>query len=401
MGQAAKVLEFDADFPAFDADSELEGRQKPELCCIVMYDGDDFPMSLDAVREQSQYDLHLVRTRSIAETNDAIAAHDADLLLLGNRVSDGDGLAFARTLSADARTCDVPVIMISDENAETIAIEVLRAGAADVISSASVTYESFDQAIENALRRRRQNPADHLAVISNLESENATLRRIALRNMRLLKTEALPLLSFAWQAMKERSIETAEEKRLAQRLSRITRTMMGLIDDTVITSATHRALDVAGPVNLRSVADRILEDDCGEIRLSSAHFIVRDLPTLFVRESIATMLFEELFVSMVRNARFGHVSEIEVGSGCDPNGHPIIWLVDAGVPLSARKQTISQRFKALNDLGSPRQDALTWSLCQRLTEKCGGDFKISETASGQVRISLRFPAELIVNEVEN
>ena len=361
-----------------------------------MAETSDVACSLSSLLEQAQYNAKLIQTKTVAETRETLESLDADIVFLAHHVADGGGLSFARSLNTDLRTSALSVVILAEHDARDDAIDALRSGASDCIAVNSVQQEEFGQAIENALRRRSNNPADHLAVISNLEAENATLRRIALRNMRLLKTETLPLLAFAWQAIKEKSHEVTEGRRLAQRLSRISRTVLGLIDDTVITSTTHRALDVPGPVDLHSVANRIIADDCGEIRLSSAHFKLHELPVLMVRESILSMLLEELFVSLVRHARFGNVPEIEVGTSKDPNGNPVIWLTDSGVPLSARKQALSQRFAGLNDLGSPRHDALSWSLCQRLAEKCGGEFKISESATEQIRISLRFPIDLVV-----
>lgn len=365
------------------------------LRCLVMHDGEHLPPELARIRDQSRFDLECTVTRTVSDTRKALDHLEPDLLMLDQDVSDGDGLTFARDLMRDARTFGLPIIMLGSENAEAQALEVLRAGAADCISKDSVTPDMFDQAIENALRRSKRESADHLAVISNLESENATLRRVSLRNMRLLKSEAMPLLAFAWQAMQEKDASSPEDKRMVRKLSRLTRTMMGLIDDTVITSATHRALDVPGPVDLRAVAQRVVNDDCGELRLSSAHFNIMELPVLFAREPMIAMLFEELFLSMVRAAKLGHVCEIEVGSGLDPNGNTVVWLTDNGVPLSVRKQILAQKHANLNDLGSPRQDSLSWSLCQRLTEKNGGEFRILETDAGQIRISMRFPADMI------
>lgn len=367
------------------------------LKCLVMFDGDDLPPQLERIRVQSRFDLEFMLTRSVSQTRLALEHAEPDLVMLDQSAPDGDGLSFARDLMRDARTAGLPVIMLGTDETEARAMDVLRAGAADCLSTESITQDTFDQAIENALRRSKRESADHLAVISNLEAENATLRRVSLRNMRLMKSEAMPLLSFAWQAMQEKDADSPEQKRMARRLSRLTRTMMGLIDDTVITAATHRALDVPGPVDLRTVAQKIVDEDCGEIRMSSAHFNIQELPVLFAREPMIAMLFEELFVNIMRNAKMGHVCEIEVGAGTDPNGNPVIWLTDNGVPLSVRKQALSQRYANLTDLGSPRQDSLSWSLCQRLAEKNGGEFRILESESGQIRVSIRFPADLLTS----
>lgn len=377
-------------FPVEDEPADVTLR------CVVLHGDEHVLEVLESVAQGSRYPCEFTFVDSVTDARQVLDLQEMDIALLQQVSGDGEGLAFARALARDARTSSLPVIILTSSEAETQAGEILRAGAADYLVEDGLSSEAFDQAVENALRRGTVEVADQRAVISNLESENAMLRRVALRNMRLLKHEAMPLLAFAWQSMSDRDPQTQETQRMARRLSRITRTMMGLIDDTVIVSATHRAVEMAGPVDLEKVARRIIEDDCGEIRLSSAHIRIRDLPVVHAREAMISMLFEELFVNMVRNARLGHVPQIDVGASVDPEGNPILWLKDSGVRLSARKQSLAQRYSGLNDLGSPRQDSLSWSLCQRLAEKCGGTFKLSETEEGQVQVSIRFPASEVI-----
>ena len=394
MGQAANAFLTESEFEAFSPPAP-DMTETSMLRCIVVHSDDALLMRLDEIGPCSKYRLEVSQVRTLAETRDIIDRNDADLLFLSVEAEGDQGLAFAASLSNDCRTCYFPIIMITAGAVEEVAVDVLRTGASDCLSEAAFTKETIGRAIDNAMRGRRRNQADDLALISNLESENATLRRIALRNMRLLKMETMPLLAFAWNTMKEKSLEGGDSKQLAQRLSRVTRTVMGLIDDTVITSVTHKALETERIVDLGQIAKRIIEDDCGEIRLSSAHFRLKELPCLYAREATVSMLFEELFVSFVRNARLGNVPEIEVGSSTDSKGNPIIVLTDTGVPLSVRKQALSQRFVSLKEFGSANNDVFSWSLCQRLTEKCGGEFRISETSAGQVKISLRFPSDLL------
>ena len=71
------------------------------------------------------------------------------------------------------------------------------------------------------------------------------------------------------------------------------------------------------------------------------------------KRSQMIMLFEEMLLSSVRSGRLGQVPEVEIGSGVDPDGNPIIWFKENGLHLSARKQMMSRRFA---DLVEPEAD---------------------------------------------
>ena len=370
---------------------------KPKtLRCVVMHAGDVLPAALGKALKRNRHRFEVVTASSIAETKGILDASEVDLLLLSQNMPDGDGVAFARSLVVDPRTCAVPVIMISDGSARARAVETLRAGAADSISVRSLTPEIFDQAIANALRRSGTESAGQLAQISNLEAENAALRRVTLRNMRLLKREVLPLLAFAWNARGVGGPDAPVSGERALKLSQVTREVLGLIDDTVITSGTSRALDAPEPVDLGDVARRVLEEDCGEISLSSAHFRIGRLPLLLVSKPLIAMMFEELFVNAVRNARLGFVPEITVSADEDADGNVVIRLTETGIPLSSRKQAIAAQFAESRNRESAGEDGFSWSLCQRLAEKNGATFRISEAETGEVQIALRFPRRLAV-----
>jgi DNA-binding response OmpR family regulator len=341
--------------------------------------------------------MEFIEAESLAETSAALEAGDADVLFVDHRLPDGCGIEFARELAQGARRNAVPVVVVTSSSEAEIVTEALRAGAADYLRKDALNVDTFDQAVENAMRRSARAGADQSAIISNLRSENETLRRIAVRNMRLLKGQTMPLISFAWRALQGGLVEESERARTAKGLGRITRNVTGLIDDTVITCATHRANDALEAVDLTSIIESVIQEDLGEIANSRVHIKVGKLPVVKARASQMTMLFEELLLSSIRSSRLGQVPEIEVSAGKDPKGNSIVVFKENGLRLSARKQSLSERF---SDLGAPPDDSvrdeLSWSLCQRLVEKNDGQFRISENSENGSTIMIRFPSTSLV-----
>ena len=377
------------------------GKRTPPLRCLLMDDNGFDRRVLRRVAEGSRYEIDMVETAGIAETRAALAGRTADLLLLDYRVPDGDGIAFARELRRDSRHAATPVVVVTGDGSEQAAVQAMRSGAADYLSKDGLTTEEFDQAVENALRRGAAAlTTDQSERIEALTAEIDTLRRTSLRNMRLLKGQALPLVSFAWRTLRGEAVAGDARARVAGDLGRITRAVLGLIDETVILAATHRAGEVAGPVDLTEVVAAILKDEGGEIGRSGAEVKVGRLPVLTAQASQMLLLFEELLLTAIRSARLGHAPQVEIGSGVDPDGNPIVWFSERGLPLEARKHATAERFGSLAEAPprAPRDD-YSWSLCQRIVQKNDGELRIAAAGGGDGRggctVRMRFPKSML------
>ena len=390
---AVKLNEFEEDPRAGSGGRMNEGP----LRCILLDDSRFDRRHLRNVAANSRYEIEFVETGTIAETRAVLGSRKADFLVLDNLLPDGTGLELARQLSEDAKLSGTPVIMTTGASSEEIAVQALRAGAADYLAKEGLTTEVFDQAVENALKRSSAHHEDQSATIERLQCENSALRRVTLRNMRLLKAQVMPLMSFAWRMLRGETIPEEDAPRITKGLAKVTRGATGLMDDTVITSATYIYGNEAEAVDMGELVQRVVQEDMGEIKDSRAHIRVGPLPVLTVRRAQMAMLFEELLLTAVRAGREGQVPEIKIGAAKDPEGSPVIWMTESGIRLSDRKQTLAHRTSEL-DLVPPeaKQDENAWSLCQRLVEKNQGQFKISENTDQGCKLMMRFPKELVV-----
>ena len=386
--------------PGFDQTALGAVRASDTVRCVAVAMADADRAVLRACAETSRLDLVIKNVGSLEEVRETLAAREAHLVLVGSQ-NPPDAPDLVAALSGDARFLGVPVMMVADGLADGDVANALRAGAVDVLPAHDLQAERLDQAVESALQRVRGAVADQLALISNLQAENETLRRIAIRNMRLLKGQTMPLMSLSWRMMQGEQIREEDRNRYAKGLARATRNVAGLIDDTVIVAATHHAQDLDEDVDLNLVLERILRDDLGDIANSRAHVVVHPLPVLRARASQMHMLFEELLLTAVRNGRVGRVPEVEIGSAEDEDGNPVIWMLEKGLQLSARKQTLAMRGELFGmTQGTGYQDSHAWSLCQRLVERNNGQFKIAEAAENASRLTMRFPRWIMVHPAE-
>ena len=142
------------------------------------------------------------------ELSEVIVCNDAifklrnaayDFVFLDYRLPDADGLTLIQRL----RTLDikVPIVILTSEGDEHIAVELLKAGATDYVSKARVSKETLSHVLRNAIRVHR---AEMQAALANhqlqeshdqINRKNQELERqrqqIHLQNLRLLEASRL------------------------------------------------------------------------------------------------------------------------------------------------------------------------------------------------------------------
>ena len=97
---------------------------------------------------------------------------DFDCLILDYLLPGVDGLTFLRELAIDSDTLHIPVVMITGEGNEEVAVEAMKLGVYDYITKQKLTSSSLLSAIKNALRKEQ--------LQRQLDEANAAIKRMAL-----------------------------------------------------------------------------------------------------------------------------------------------------------------------------------------------------------------------------
>jgi signal transduction histidine kinase len=143
-----------------------------------------------------------VELSEVGVCNDAISTlrHSTyDCVFLDYRLPDADGL----TLIQKLRTLEikVPIVILTAQGDEQIAVELMKAGATDYLSKAKVSSETLAQVLRNAIRVHRAEIQTALAHQQLKESHEQLIRKnqelerqrqqIHLQNLRLLEASRL------------------------------------------------------------------------------------------------------------------------------------------------------------------------------------------------------------------
>lgn len=112
-----------------------------------------------------------------------------DLVLLDWMLPGASGLDFARRLRADARTRDLPIIMLTARGAESDKVQGLSVGADDYVTKPFSAKELLAR-IQAVLRRQRPQATDDTLEVGDLRLDPATHRvTVAGRSVNLGPTE--------------------------------------------------------------------------------------------------------------------------------------------------------------------------------------------------------------------
>ena len=101
-----------------------------------------------------------------------------DCVLLDYRLPDLNGVEFLTVLAGNGDAVPIPVIMLTGQGSETIAVEALQAGAADYLPKGSVSTGALKRAIGNAVEKHRL----RVAVAEKRELLEHTNRQLVCRN---------------------------------------------------------------------------------------------------------------------------------------------------------------------------------------------------------------------------
>ena len=102
--------------------------------------------------------VQVVEARNCAEALAALEGDSPpDAVLLDYQLPDGDGLSVLRRTRA--RGLSTPIIMLTGHGDELVAVELMKAGAADYLAKGSLTPDSLWRSLRAALRLRQAEDA--------------------------------------------------------------------------------------------------------------------------------------------------------------------------------------------------------------------------------------------------
>src|ERR1700732_827925 len=153
---------------------------------LVVDDDEADRLAVRRCLHQSGLSVAIEEARTGAETLELIAHSDYDCVFLDYYLPDVAGLSLLESLQAAAP--ELPVVIFTGRGGEDIAVELMKAGAADYLPKASMTPERLAAGLRHAMELARATAARRQAE-NELRAEESRFRTLA---------NAIP--QFAWMA---------------------------------------------------------------------------------------------------------------------------------------------------------------------------------------------------------
>lgn len=379
-----------------------------------------------AILEQNKKNLVLV-----SETNSCLSstiAHsdfantEFDLLLLDYRLPDIDGLNLIAEIRA--LNLNLPIIILTGQGDQEIAVEMMKAGAADYLLKDKIEPNILAKAINNAIRihqaeqavelaNQRLRHSNQLLVLKNQELENQQ-QQIRLQNIKLqesykLKSEFLATMShelrtpmnaimgFSQLLLRQYPDPLSNQQQtLVQRIFNNSKNLLDMINEMLDFSKIEAGKLAASPQKLdlnylvrltveelRSLATQKHLSLVTEIDLSD-QFLVQD-----------SNFIKRILINLIGNAiKFTESGKVKVKVFEVDKSKVAIAITDTGIGIAAAdRDKIFQAFRQ-GDQSFTRQHSgtgLGLAISDSLVKMMGGDIVFQSELGKGTTFTVRIP----------
>ncbi len=128
----------------------------PDFNILVAEESDDFLILKDIIESTFGESVQTIdRVVSFKEALGSLSKQIYDICLINYKLSDLDGIRLLRTIRQKGDT--IPVIFLTAQEDQNIAVQALKSGATDHINKAQLSKEVLTQSINNCLELIREN----------------------------------------------------------------------------------------------------------------------------------------------------------------------------------------------------------------------------------------------------
>lgn len=349
----------------------------------------------DSTADQTRYRRLLAKGRAasyeVDQTTDGRSGiehcqqFEPDCVILDYRLPDMDGLEVLNAIRADQALFDVPIVFLTGQGSEELAVDAMKAGSQDYILKDLVTTESLERAIDRAIasvtaERAERTRQGELEAFASLAAHDlrAPLRRIR-QFSELIERRATDQLDERNRGYLRRIAVSAEQ--LSQ-----------TVEDLLI-YAQSGALSPSGKVavfDLGAVVADVLDTAQPLIDKTGARVTLGTFPEISGREGDVRLIIQNLVVNGLTYVDCA-APELSVASRPVQSGLSID-VTDNGIGIApAMHEAIFAPLARLNPPSRYEGTGLGLAICKKLAERNGGRIDVSSTPGEGSVFSLVLP----------
>jgi len=218
-----------------ESDEPTPGKKEHTKLRVLIVDDNRADRTLCRELIQRVCDCSVVEANTVAEALELYKAHDPDLVLLDYYLPGQVGLDFLRSLELE-QGLPLPVVMLTAEGNEIVAVDVMKAGALDYLPKSALSTESLRRATDNVLTKMRMHRAlakqtEDLAMAREVaEAANRAKDTFLASMSHELRTPLTAIMGFAEELVEDNQSEE-DRKEAANAVLANSRHLLALIND--------------------------------------------------------------------------------------------------------------------------------------------------------------------------
>lgn len=294
-----------------------------------------------------------------------LAEHKPDCILLDYQLPETTGIEFLVELRDSTGELYLPVVMLTGEGNESLAVEAMKQGISDYLTKSNLDGEKLCSTVRNAIR--------NFDLSAQLRERQQELEQFAHTAAHDLKSPLTTIESFA-NILRDGDAGDDSEISQQQALDFIIKSvgrLRGLIDDLLDYSRVGRSAKAMVPVDLNVIVAQVVESLGESIRTQKGRVEYANLPTVLGDPTSMLQLMQNLIANALKfrgerdpivtisARRLGEDWQVEVmdnGIGIDPSN----------------RERVFSAFERIHGVSEFEGTGLGLSLCRKIVEQHGG-----------------------------
>jgi signal transduction histidine kinase len=321
-----------------------------------------------------------IETHSIAENAmEAIKKKQYDIILLDYHLPSMNGVDFLHTMNLMNLDPACPIIALTGQGSEKVAVEFMRLGVADYIQKNDISFETLSHAIYTALENF------HKKVVE---------RERQLESFRFAHTVAHDLKSPLGRVASYSRLVAKKypgiDSGYIQNIQEDVQYMTDFLDNLLLYAEAGRAMPEKTEVDLDFVVQKSMKNLELEILAKNVLLNVSHLPTILGNKIALIQLFQNLISNSIKYCLQRPIIHI---SAEIQNTYAVVMVADNGIGIKPEmsKEVFKPFTRLANKLDAPGV-GLGLALCKTIARQHEATIELAPCASGEgANIAITFP----------
>ena len=351
-------------------------KNKPENIILIVDDCEKDRKNYKNIIHKHYDNYQVIESRNLKRTERILQKITPNCILLDNNLPDGSAIDFLKNKHTLKRMEKSAVIIVTEEEDYTIALNALKYGSKDYLSKNNLTPENLCNAINRAINAL-QLEKDLKQHQTNLLRSNAELTSFNNSIAHDLKSPIQKISMFCdIIAEQTQHINNGDIKECVERMSINSTRAEILINDLMTYSKINTTENQRQYICLNDIVEKSLIKMNGWLSENNSTVLTEKLPTIYGDIHQTEQLFFNLIANAVKFRSHNRKNIIKISAQIQ-NNIPVIKVEDNGIGIAHNYlEKIFLPFQRMHSADEIEGSGLGLSICKKIIQNHGGNINV-------------------------